>query len=683
MTAKDSSSKKRFWATAVRWLAASSALIYALVQFFPGTPVSAPTIDGSWMQTMHVAFEQHWQFGRDIVFTFGPWGFLYGGYYPPTFVTSIIVWAMLAIVFWWAGWRVACHFSGNKLFSWLWLAGFIGLSGLIQDFQRDPSGVWVSGFIGTAGVPIGQCFEIRSVAWVLLLLLLHFFVEDRPITVRQALLAVALGLLSLVKCTTLMEATVVIGVIAADNVFRQRRFPWIATLFAASILFFWIAAGQHLSLLWSFLLNSRQMTDGFTEAMQYGVAETLFVICFLSVVTMLVALTGYVAWRRHRRFGMFPVAGMGAVLFLTFKHGYVRSDSIHETTAALSLLVAALACLAVMWPVLQREKKWSRQATLLLVAGILFVSSFSFTSWFPNNGLLAQFVHTFSVRSILAPVKSLADTGRLQRTYDQNLATIRKQFPLQPIEGDADIYPWNQMALFAGGLSYHPRPVFQSYSAYTPELAELNAAHLRSDHAAGNILFEIDPLNGRYPSLDDGLSWPELLTRYDIADTNGTFLLLKRAAAPREYHLTPVEEKTIHFGETFTLPATTNATLWAEMEINKSMLGTVAEALYKPALLRLMVSLRDGRQIYFRLVPGEARGGFILSPLISDKKSFVSLASTDGWSNLSGLEVTAITISAATKSGSTLCYQSPVKLRLYRLDYPRQELNKVKIHLSK
>jgi len=346
-------------------------------------------------------------------------------------------------------------------------------------------------------------------------------------------------------------------------------------------------------------------------------------------------------------------------------------------------LVAALACLAVMWPVLQREKKWSRQATLLLVAGILFVSSFSFTSWFPNNGLLAQFVHTFSVRSILAPVKSLADPGRLQRTYDQNLATIRKQFPLQPIEGDADIYPWNQMALFAGGLSYHPRPVFQGYSAYTPELAELNAAHLRSDHAAGNILFEIDPLNGRYPSLDDGLSWPELLTRYDIADTNGTFLLLKRAAAPREYHLTPVEETTIHFGETFTLPATTNATLWAEMEINKSMLGTVAEALYKPALLRLMVSLRDGRQIYFRLVPGEARGGFILSPLISDKKSFVSLASTDGWSNLSGLEVTAITISAATKSGSTLCYQSPVKLRLYRLDYPRQELNKVKIHLSK
>src|SRR5665213_2768457 len=215
MTTKDSSSWKWFWASMVRWLAAFTALVYTLVQFFPNAPLSAPTIDYSWMQTLHAAFEQHWQFGRDIVFTFGPWGFLYGGYYPPTFVTSVIVWAMLAVVFWWAGWRVACHFFGNNLFSWFWLVGFIGLSGLVQDFHRDPSGVWVSGFIGMAGLPSGQSFDIRCVGWVLLLLFLHFFVEDRPVTARQALLAVALGLLSLVKFTSLIEATVVVGIIAA------------------------------------------------------------------------------------------------------------------------------------------------------------------------------------------------------------------------------------------------------------------------------------------------------------------------------------------------------------------------------------------------------------------------------------------------------------------------------------
>src|SRR5476649_2115588 len=100
MIAKDSHQKNLPWAPAVRWLAASSALIYALVQFFPSATASASTIDDSWLQTLHVAFEQRWQFGRDIVFTFGPFGFLCGGYYPPTFLISAAVWTMLALVFW-------------------------------------------------------------------------------------------------------------------------------------------------------------------------------------------------------------------------------------------------------------------------------------------------------------------------------------------------------------------------------------------------------------------------------------------------------------------------------------------------------------------------------------------------------------------------------------------------------
>ena len=656
MMAANPSPKKKFWAAAIQWLAASTALVYALVQFFPSAPAPAVTIDGSWIQALHVGFENNWQFGRDIVFTYGPWGFLCSGYYPPTFATSMVVWAVLAIVFWWAGWRVACHFSNNMIFSWLWLVSFIGVTG-------------ISG---------GQAFDIRSVGWVLLLLFLHFFVEDGSITARQALLAMALGLLSLVKFTSLIESSIAVCVIAADNIFRQRRFPWSAVLFTGSVLFFWIAAGQNLNLLWPFLLNSRQMTDGYAEAMQLGGSDTQDVtgcICFLLEALVLVALTGSAGWRRHGRFGIFPMIGLGAILFLTFKHGYLRDDVLHETTASLALLVASLGCLTITWPLLKQKKDWSGSANLLLFTGILFLSSLMFNGWFPEDGLLAQYVRTFSIHNILAPAKSLADTEHLREIYGQNLAVIRKQFQIPPIEGDVDIYPWNQMALFAQGLQYHPRPIIQSYSAYTPELAELNAAYLRSYRAASNILFGIDPLNGHFPSLEDGLSWPELLTRYDIKNTNGTFLLLKHVDSPREYHLTPLIETTVNFGETIRLPDVTNAPLWAEMEINKSVFGNIVSVFYKPTILRMMVSMRGGQNLYFRLVPGMARGGFLLSPVIGDKSSFISLASTDGWRNLSGLEVTTITISAATKSGATLCYQSRIKLRLYRLDYPRQNIN--------
>jgi hypothetical protein len=45
------------------------------------------------------------------------------------------------------------------------------------------------------------------------------------------------------------------------------------------------------------------------------------------------------------------------------------------------------------------------------------------------------------------------------------------------VHGNADVYPLSQTAVLASGLTCQPRPVFQSYSAYTPKLAEMNAAH--------------------------------------------------------------------------------------------------------------------------------------------------------------------------------------------------------------
>jgi hypothetical protein len=662
MIAKDSHQKNLPWAPAVRWLAASSALIYALVQFFPSATASASTIDDSWLQTLHVAFEQRWQFGRDIVFTFGPFGFLCGGYYPPTFLISAAVWTMLALVFWWAGWRVANHFSSNRLIAWLWFMGFAGI----------------------AGLRVEQSFDVRMTGWALLLLFLHFFVEEGSISARQVLLVIAAGMLALVKFTGLIEFAVVVFVITMDDVFRRRCFPRIAILFAASILFFWILAEQHLTLLWPFLRYSWMLAGGYTEALMWTVpGEIKSVGGLLLAMAVLIALTGYVAWMRWRFFGILPAAGLGAILFLVFKHGYVRYDQIHEITAVLELLLAALACVAVTSPVLCK-KNWRAGAGnfIVLLCIYLFCSSTFARCYgeenFPEERLWVNFAWTLNFKNILAPARLLRDPGHLRKIYGENLAEVRKQFPMPDVEGTVDVYPWKQAGLFARDLRYDPRPVIQSYSAYTPELAELNARHLRGDRAPENILFDIDPMDIKFPSLEDGLSWPELLTRYDIKDTTGTFLLLKHAATPREYRLTPVKETTIHFGEIFTLPTATNAPLWAEMEINKSIFGTVVTALYKPTIVLMMVSLRDGRQLHFHLVPGMARSGFLLSPLIDSKESFVSLAAIDGWRDLSGLEVTAITISAATKSGSNLCYQPPIKLRLYRLDYPRQDLNKNK-----
>ena len=640
------------WMTVVRGLAVTGMFLYVFSRFVPCSSVDDyPIIDGienAWAQVLHVAFSRHWQFGQDIVFTYGPWGFLARGYYPPTYPVSVIAWIILSLVFLCAGWRLACHLSDNRLVAGLWLVGFTA----------------------AASTPAGDDFNARLVAWGVLLLFLHFFVEECVFTPIQALLAVSLGWLSLVKFTGLMESVMVVAVIAADNIFRHRRFPWIVPLWVASLVCFWVAAGQHLSSLGPFLCNSWRITSGYTEAMMLtGKTGARDAVCFLLIAVLLCALTGRVAWARHRFLGSLPLAGLGTILFIVFKLGYVRNDR-HEITSAMALVLISLVCLAVAWP---GKKRAAGAASCLVIASTLFASSV-FNCWLPGDGLWKQLAGTFSIYNLLAPVAG-PYTGYLRSNYEKNLASERKTHPLPPIEGDADLYSYDQTILFAHTLPYQPRPVIQSYSAYTPELAEMNAAHLRTARAASNILFAIQPIDDRFPSLDDGRSWPELLTLYDLkgaSDDKRTFLLLSRAAAAREFHLTPLQNTSARFGEPVTLPAATNGPVWVEIEIKKSLAGTVVSTLYKPPGLMLTVSLQDHTQCRFRLVPGMAGSGFLLSPLIADTRSFAALAST-GRQDLAGLEVVSMTISAGTESGSTRCYQSPMAVRFYRLDFPRQD----------
>ena len=80
---------------------------------------------------------------------------------------------------------------------------------------------------------------------------------------------------------------------------------------------------------------------------------------------------------------------------------------------------------------------------------------------------------------------------------------------LPKVHGSVDIYPWGQSFLLARDMDYRPRPVIQSYLAYTQKLEELNAAHLRGKNAPDWIFFSFGTIDDRYTSLDDApLSGP-------------------------------------------------------------------------------------------------------------------------------------------------------------------------------
>ena len=499
--------------TLAKWLAATISLLFVFSRFLPtGGLGRYDIVDDSWIQMLHFAFANRLQFGRDIVFTFGPWGFLYGGYNPATYSISVIVWAVLAAVFWWAAWRVVAHFFKNPLVCWLWMMAFIGLASISPFLNMD----------------------VRLTAWPLLLLLLHFSVEERPFTTIQAMLVISLGLLSLIKHSMFTIAVVTVLIIAADNVFRQRRFPWIVLAFAGGLFFFWVLAGQGLTRFGLYLRGASEIVSGYTEAMMWQQpTDKADIVRFWEVAAALCALVGYVVCKRHRFFGLLPLLGLAFILFAAFKYGYVRHDG-HEVTATNLLLLAVLLWLPAAWCTIWQRSRWLVPAVLLPLIFAALLASLSLKRY-ANSGLFSVLAQQLRVQNLFAPAKTfrefLEDRQNSFRAYNTYAAGFRAgTFPNLDIHdnGSADVYPLSHTLALPLGLTCRPRPIFQSYSVYTPRLAEMNAAHLRSDRAADHILFDLWTIDGRFPSQDDSLSWPELLTRYDITGAADRYILMKK-----------------------------------------------------------------------------------------------------------------------------------------------------------
>jgi hypothetical protein len=214
-----------------------------------------------------------------------------------------------------------------------------------------------------------------------------------------------------------------------------------------------------------------------------------------------------------------------------------------------------------------------------------------------------------------------------ERRWEAGVEWIRRFHPLPGIRGTVDAIPSVQGALLAHGLDYRPRPVFQEYCAYTERLLALNRARFASEDGADSLLFRPGSIDGRYPSLAESISWPVLLGSFapiGFVGLHSGLLLLERAAEPLPVPLLELGSTEGRLKEWITLPP--EDALFARIELRPTLLGRLAALLFRAPLPTLRVEAEDGARIRGRLVPGIARAGFLLSPLIRNNTSFAALA---------------------------------------------------------
>lgn len=453
--------------------------VIALLGWRVGMNPPAAGLDASWNAGLSMAIHQGLQFGRQVVFTYGPLGFLQG---------QFLWYGDLAII--------AFLYSAT-----IYIAFCTALAGALRRLLAPAPTVLVA-FLIVATLPLLE----QS---LLLTVLVCLGVLERRHSERTIdLLVLAGGSFAAVEALVKLSVGPVIVAVLVLALIGARARWWkiggFVLLFLAELLLLWILAGQSISSLPAFLENTWQIVSGYSSAMLRQVNVPAWKVTVATLVAVVVmgglVIASAQAHYRDRRARWCAITLMVIAAFATFKEGVVRTDAGHLS------LYFSTAC--VLWIAVP----WTRDRWRWMVAGAAVIAAVGIPVRPP--GLPTNLNVIANVRYAADQVRSLLSESRRQELIGIGRKAMKATYRLDrgmrvALRGrSVAIEPWEIGVAWAYRLDWSPLPVFQNYSAYTKPLDQLNAGAVENAAGPQRILRENQLL------VDPEFSTPDLDNRY-------------------------------------------------------------------------------------------------------------------------------------------------------------------------
>lgn len=545
-------------------------------------------VDPSWVAGLYIAAHRGLQFGPQVIFTYGPLGFLaqpwiwYSGLSAIAFVYQAALHVLLCVSLVWALRRT-----------------FHPILAVVATFL-------VVVTMGSLDVAV-----VLSAVWCLAIL-----APDPPafasplVAVGGALLGVAQTLIY-PRSGLIVLAICLVALLAGAR--RRRDVPVFLGVAIVALFALWLAAGQNAGNLPIFASRSFQIISGFSEAM--GV-QTMGTIYRFGAIIGSLALIGYATLTSvpgRTRLGAIILTAIAS--FVMFKEGNVRAEINHT---AIFFATAGGMCAGLAFA----RRRWLAVGVLAVAIAVnVHLNSLARSDVSYNPLTYAQRASD-QVRLLFNPV------GRNFDAHFFSLIKMTQQYKLPPalvalVKGhtvQAD--PEEVAALWAYGLAseWVPGPVIQDYSAYTAGLDHLEAAELSSASAPERILrWSVPKGRASYPqtSIDGRLvAWDPpaknlaMLCHYVPLATKDGWQVLShapnRCGVPRL-----VSSTRSSFGANIAVPSATMGSIVFARIYGAGVTGfEKLRTFFFRAHFRYAIV--NGKRSY-RLVPGTAEDGLVMN----------------------------------------------------------------------
>ena len=560
-------------------------------------PPVIPGVDPGWTLGLNMAHIQRLAHGKDIVWTYGPLGYLNfadtagGSMYPVlTYRLSVFV---------------------------IWLLVMVRLALVIEPATRA---LWVVFTLGIAAVLDPSAANDHLELAVLSLVLAVLVDTSRWRGAELILLALLTGLTTMMKISVGMQSVAVFVGVGVAIALRERPLSArtrrdlaiSAMVFAGSVMIFYFAGTGDLRSLLAYLRGAWDISAGYSEAMALPGPFRQALVALLSMAVLFLILP-MVERPVSAVFPAFIPAVFSAMVL--FKGAMVRQDVGHATSFEIRL-----AAVALFFVVTARWQSYRR--SIMAFQAVLFLLGYwSVSESLPDfsYALQARLELRESVRLAASFLHWRSTWKRLEDVTSTTVSVLRASPTLRLAVGGGSVeaMPWDVVYVNVNGWRWRPRPVFQSYSAYTPRLDRLNAEHLEGNRAADFILQRWDAIDQRHLFLEAPLSWRAQLDRYDAELIDQDILLLRRRSRPRFERLEALGSQTVGWHQEISVPQDPNPVL-VSAHIGKSLYGSIRAALYRSNAIWVEFTHRSGLKTRYRGLRQTFADGVLINQLPED-----------------------------------------------------------------
>jgi len=560
-------------------------------------------VDPSFNYAVNNAAASGEAFGSQFISTYGPLGYLVSNYLPQNVHKVMAALALYVL------------FLG------------IGVYAFARLYVKDPKARWLAAGGLVYALSMGSSLEPE---WgYLSLFLVYCFIYMKLAGRKRLLLLTALsaigGIFLLTKFTlgfAALPTLIILCLLAADGKLIKRA-AWALYAVAVYAVVF-LALGHHLGItdFTMYIRTGLIESNNFSGAMSLYSEQTAYGTIFTAL-----ALLGILFWPLlHGRRTFLRYLFLSPSLLVIWKYAVVRQDA-----HLLRLLMVAIPVACLMYVSWASRTRRDRQVLCLIVAfSVLAVWGNNLPFSGGGSSLLAvlgspvnnieqnNFVEYFNVTKQDSQWAHYSAAGLGGAALPSSM--------LQQIgRGGVDVFPWETSIIAANNLKWDNRPSPFSFETYDPYLDNINTKFFESKAAPEYIIWHstgpgsVGGIDGRHVLWDEPKTFRTVLSRYTLAQSNDSFMLLKKnvAAVPA-----PSLDQTMSLsaipatGRWVTLkPYQRSKPLFVQTTIKQSVSDKLTAELIRGKTYFLTLLYANGTVNEYRLIPENTSQGILVNGL--------------------------------------------------------------------